>query len=96
VVIQEHSSSEVVALQLWVKAGVRDEAESELGLAHYLEHMLFRGTASRPRGFIDREVEGVGGRVNAGTSFDYTYYHVLLLAYRAVPAARGAGMARSA
>jgi zinc protease len=78
VVIQEHRSSEVVALQLWVKAGVRDEVESELGLAHYLEHMLFKGTASRPKGFIDREVEGVGGRVNAGTSFDYTYYHVLL------------------
>jgi zinc protease len=84
VVIQEHTSSEVVALQLWVKAGVRDEAESELGLAHYLEHMLFKGTASRPKGFVDREVEGVGGRVNAGTSFDYTYYHVVLPAHRAV------------
>ncbi len=82
-VIQEHTSSEVVALQLWVKAGVRDEAESELGLAHYLEHMLFKGTATRPRGFVDREVEGVGGRVNAGTSFDYTYYHVVLPAHRA-------------
>lgn len=78
VVIQEHRSSEVVALQLWVKAGVRDEVESELGLAHYLEHMLFKGTASRPKDFIDREVEGVGGRVNAGTSFDYTYYHLVL------------------
>ena len=84
VVIQEHGPSQVVALQLWVKAGVRDEAESELGLAHYLEHLLFKGTGSRPRGFIDREVEGVGGRVNAGTSFDYTYYHVLLPAHRAV------------
>jgi zinc protease len=72
VVIQEHTSSEVVALQLW-----------ELGLAHYLEHMLFKGTASRPRGFVDREVEGVGGRVNADTSFDYTYYHVVLPAHRA-------------
>jgi len=61
VVIQEHSASEVVALQLWVKAGVRDEAESELGLAHYLEHMLFKGTASRPRGFIER----------AGFGWDY-------------------------
>jgi zinc protease len=84
VVIQEHRSSDVVALQLWVKAGVRDEAASELGLAHYLEHMLFKGTASRPRGFIDREVEGVGGRANAGTSFDYTYYHLVLPAHRAL------------
>ena len=83
VVIQEHRSSDVVAIQLWVKSGVRDETASELGLAHYLEHMLFNGTATRPRGFIDREVEGVGGRVNAGTSFDYTYYHVVLPAHRA-------------
>jgi zinc protease len=84
VVIQEHTSSEVVALQLWVKAGVRDEAPSELGLAHYLEHMLFKGTPSRPRGFIEGEVEGVGGRANAGTSFDYTYYHLVLPAHRAL------------
>jgi len=84
VVIQQQRSSEVVALQLWVRAGVRDEAASERGLAHYLEHMLFKGTARRPRGFLDREVEGVGGRVNAGTSFDYTYYHIVAPAGRAV------------
>ena len=84
VVIQEHHSSEVVALQLWVRAGGRDEAASELGLAHYLEHMLFKGTAARPTGFIDSEVEGVGGRMNAGTSLDYTYYHMVLPASRAV------------
>jgi zinc protease len=83
VVIQEHGSSEVVALQLWVKVGVRDETSSESGLAHYLEHMLFKGTPSRPRGFIETEVEGVGGRANAGTSFDYTYYHMVLPAHRA-------------
>jgi len=84
VVIQEHTSSEVVALQLWVRAGSRDEASAELGLAHYLEHMLFKGTAARPAGSIDGEVEGVGGRMNAGTSLDYTYYHMVLPAHRAV------------
>jgi zinc protease len=83
VVIQEHRSSEVVALQLWVKAGGRDETAAELGLAHYLEHMLFKGTATRPTGFIDSEVEGVGGRMNAGTSLDYTYYHMVVPAHRA-------------
>lgn len=84
VVIQEHRSSDVVALQLWVKAGGRDEAPAELGLAHYLEHLLFKGTPTRPGGFIDREVEGVGGRMNAGTSLDYTYYHMVLPARRAL------------
>src|SRR5436309_7101361 len=82
VLVQEYPSSEVVAVQLWVRAGGRDEAASELGLAHYLEHMLFKGTTSRPTGFIDRDVEGVGGRMNAGTSLDYTYYHMVLPAAR--------------
>src|SRR5262249_6249288 len=81
-IIQEHRGSDVVALQLWVRAGARDEASAELGLAHYLEHMLFRGTTSRPGGFMERDVEGVGGRMNAGTSWDYTYYYVTLPARR--------------
>ena len=85
VVIQEHRGSDVVALQLWVRAGARDETASELGLAHYLEHMLFRGTTSRPGGFMERDVEGVGGRMNAGTSWDYTYYYVTLPTRRLVP-----------
>lgn len=84
VVIEEHRRSDVVALQLWVQAGARDEIPSELGLAHYLEHLLFKGTPIRPPGFIDREVEGVGGRMNAATSFDYTYYSMLLPASRVV------------
>jgi zinc protease len=85
VVIQEYRSSDVVAVQLWVRAGGRDEAASELGLAHYLEHMLFKGTTTRARGFVDRDVEGVGGRINAGTSLDYTFYHAVLPKSRAVP-----------
>src|SRR2546430_6693179 len=78
VIVQEHRGSDVVALQLWVRAGARDESAAELGLAHYLEHMLFRGTTSRPGGFVERDVEGIGGRMNAGTSWDYTFYYVTL------------------
>src|SRR2546428_12990 len=83
VIIEEHRASDVVAAQLWVKAGGRDEAANELGLAHYLEHMLFKGTPTRPGRLIDREVEGTGGRMNAGTSLDFTYYHMVLPAGRA-------------
>jgi zinc protease len=78
IIVEEYRSSDVVALQLWVGAGGRDEAATELGLAHYLEHMLFKSTSTRPGGYIDRQVEGVGGRMNAGTSLDYTYYHMVL------------------
>lgn len=82
VVVDERHASDVVALQLWVRAGARDETASELGLAHYLEHVLFKGTTTRPLGSIEREVEGVGGRINAATSLDYTYLHALLPAAR--------------
>ena len=82
-IIEEHRASDVVALQLWVQGGARDETASELGLAHYLEHMLFKGTPTRAAGFVDREVEGVGGRINAGTSWDYTFYHTVLPARQA-------------
>jgi zinc protease len=46
--------------------------------------MLFKGTTTRPKGFVDRDVESVGGRMNAGTSLDFTFYHAVLPASRAV------------
>ena len=46
VVVEARPSSDTVAVQLWVKAGARDEAAAEIGLAHYLEHMVLKGTAT--------------------------------------------------
>ena len=77
-IVQEHRASDVVALQLWLRAGGRDETASELGLSHYLEHMLFKGTATRPPGSIDRLIEALGGTSNAFTSYDYTHYDIVL------------------
>lgn len=77
-IVHEHRASDVVALQLWVKVGGRDEAPDEVGLTHYLEHMLFKGTPTRPTGSIDAMVEGLGGRSNAYTSYDYTHYDLVL------------------
>jgi zinc protease len=82
-IIQEHRTAEVVSIQLWVGVGGRDEAPSERGFSHFAEHMLFKGTASLGPGFVDREVERVGGRTNAATSLDYTYYYMLLPSRRA-------------
>src|SRR5436309_918993 len=53
-ITQEHRAADVVALQVWMRVGGRDEAPDELGLSHYLEHMLFKGTPTRPPGSIDR------------------------------------------
>jgi len=77
-ITQEHRSSDVVALQLWLRVGGRDERPDELGLSHYLEHMLFKGTPTRPPGSIDTLIEGLGGQSNAFTSYDYTHYDVVL------------------
>src|SRR2546429_8209056 len=64
-IAQEHRASDVVAVQLWMRMGGRDEASDELGLAHYIEHMIFKGTPTHPPGSIDRLIEGFGGASNA-------------------------------
>ncbi len=87
-IIQEHRAASTVAIHLWAGVGGRDETVGERGFSHFAEHMLFKGTASRPRGFVETEVESVGGRTNAGTSNDYTFYYLLLPATRTVSGIR--------
>jgi len=74
--IQDHRSSDIVAVYLWVGTGVRYEKPDGLGYAHFQEHMLFKGTDTFGPGYIDRTVEGQGGRSNAFTSFDYTTFQI--------------------
>ncbi len=78
VVLSENHAAPVVAFQMWVRVGSRNEQEEEAGIAHVFEHMLFKGTQKRGVGEIAREVEGAGGDINAFTSFDHTVYHVVL------------------
>src|SRR6266508_2053777 len=75
-ITQEHRAGDIVALHLWVAVGARDEATGERGFSHFAEHMLFKGTETRARGFVEQEVESIGGRTNAGTSYDYTFYYI--------------------
>jgi zinc protease len=77
-IMQEHRAADVVAVQLWIRVGGRDEQPEELGLSHYLEHMLFKGTPTRPPGSIDRLIEGLGGTSNAFTSYDFTHYDIVV------------------
>jgi zinc protease len=84
-IIQEHRAASTVAIHLWTGVGGRDEAVGERGFSHFAEHMLFKGTDTRPRGFVERDVEAVGGRTNAGTSNDYTFYYLLLPATQTRP-----------
>ena len=87
-IVQEHRAASTVAIHLWTGVGGRDEAAGERGFSHFAEHMLFKGTTTRPRGFVETEVESVGGRTNAGTSNDYTFYYLLLPASQTVPGIR--------
>src|SRR5437899_3444666 len=77
-VVQDHRSVAIVAVYLWVATGVRYESTTTLGHAHFQEHMLFKGTETFGPGYIDRTVEGTGGRSNAFTTFDYTTFQVLV------------------
>jgi zinc protease len=63
-----------VALYNWVRAGSRNEAPGITGLAHFFEHMMFKGSARRSPGEFDREMEARGGSNNAFTSDDVTVY----------------------
>lgn len=70
-------SSEVVSVQVWVKTGsIHEDAMLGAGLSHYLEHMLFKGTATRDGKSISREVHAMGGAINAYTTFDRTVYYI--------------------
>ncbi|HKA15265.1 MAG TPA: insulinase family protein, partial [Myxococcota bacterium] len=75
VVLHETDTAPVAEFQIWARAGSADERGDEHGLAHFHEHMLFKGTARRGLGEIAGEVEGAGGRINAYTSHDVTVYH---------------------
>lgn len=78
VVIEEDHSAPVVAVQLWVGVGSGDEEDDEAGISHVIEHMLFKGTKRRGVGEIAKEIEGVGGVINAFTSYDQTVYHITI------------------
>jgi zinc protease len=77
-IVQDHRASDIVAIYMIVGTGVRYEKPDQLGFAHFQEHMLFKGTDRFGPGYIDRFVEGTGGRSNALTSFDYTMYFLLM------------------
>jgi zinc protease len=68
----------VAAVQAWVGVGSADEAADEAGVAHVIEHMLFKGSAGYGLGELVRAIERGGGEINAWTAFDHTVYHAVL------------------
>ena len=77
IIVREDHSAPVVSAQAWCAAGSIHEGKwLGAGLSHVLEHMLFKGTTTRPGSRIDQEVQEAGGYMNAYTSFDRTVYHI--------------------
>ena len=63
------------ALGIWVGGGSREEAPSESGAAHFIEHMLFKGTQRRSAQDIARETDAIGGQMNAFTTKECTCFY---------------------
>lgn len=73
-IVQEDHRSPVVVSQVWYKAGSIDEVNGKTGVAHVLEHMMFKGTKKVKAGQFSRLIAAAGGKENAFTSSDYTCY----------------------
>ena len=77
VIVQEDHAHPLVNVQVWVRAGsIHEEQWTGAGLAHLVEHMLFKGTAKRTPGEITQSIQTLGGQVNAYTSFNRTVYWI--------------------
>lgn len=78
VVIQEVKSNPIVIIDTWVKTGSIDETDENNGVAHFLEHLFFKGTQNHEPGDFDKILETKGAITNAATSKDFTHYYVTI------------------
>ncbi|MGD1805934.1 M16 family metallopeptidase [Dapis sp. BLCC M126] len=76
VIHQYVPATPVVVVDVWVRAGARQEPDRWSGMAHFLEHMIFKGTEKLGPGIFDRIIENRGGITNAATSHDYAHFFI--------------------
>jgi predicted Zn-dependent peptidase len=79
IVVDPITTVETASIGLWVKTGTRNELAHTNGISHFLEHMAFKGTATRSARQIVEEIEAVGGYINAFTSREMTSYQARVL-----------------
>ena len=78
VVIQEVKNNPIVTIDTWIKTGSIDEDDTNNGVAHFLEHLFFKGTKNHEPGEFDKILETKGAVTNAATSKDFTHYYVTI------------------
>ena len=77
--IHKEINSPISHFGILVNAGTRDEDEHKMGIAHFVEHTIFKGTQKRSAHQVIRRMEDVGGDLNASTSKEETYFHASFL-----------------
>ena len=77
-IVLAHKEGELVNVSTWVKTGSINEDDTNNGISHFLEHLMFKGTHKHKAGYFDRILEAKGAIVNAATWKDYTFYYVTL------------------
>ncbi|MEM9278220.1 MAG: pitrilysin family protein [Pseudomonadota bacterium] len=75
VVVIPDRRAPVVTHMIWYKVGSADDPPGKSGIAHFLEHLMFKGTSNTPKGEFSKAVSSIGGQQNAFTSYDYTAYY---------------------
>lgn len=78
VILEENRQNPVVSLQVWVRVGSADEEDEEAGMCHFIEHMIFKGTQKRKVREMAKEIESLGGYINAYTSYDQTVFYITI------------------
>ena len=77
-VLVDRPESPLICIDFWCRAGSAAEGPADSGIAHFLEHMVFKGSHTLKPGEFDRRIEALGGSSNAATGFDDVHFHVLI------------------
>ena len=78
VIIKEVHDNPIVTIDTWIKTGSINENDTNNGVAHFLEHLFFKGTTKHPTGEFDKILESKGAMTNAATSKDFTHYYITI------------------
>lgn len=74
VLVAPSNASDLVTMDVWLGAGTRRETAQNNGVAHFMEHLIFKGTPTQKPGDIDAAIENLGGTLNASTSYDWAHF----------------------
>ncbi len=78
VIVKQVSNNPTVTINTWIKTGSINENDKNSGVAHFLEHLFFKGTEKNPTGTFERVLESKGALTNAATSKDFTHYYITI------------------